>query len=236
MSSYLKVDDIVTSQAVQVRQPRKPTFQHMSCHSLEQQQSGRGAVNLPPSVHPPTPMSITRPPTTICWYCSRYVQTSPAPLRTYLEAYYLRRSEECLALPPSRQDVTLQLSQPERMGHDAVIEETRRKFDALVSIGDRTTNELFKAILKMRMLCNQRTFNYSKLNNLSNLEEGCQRCLQRDADSTLLWKSSSSCPDCGRPLHKTRGNPGQTNSRTENKSESNSYIQNVEAGPFLVPT
>lgn len=141
-----------------------------------------------------------------------------------------------MALPTSRQDVTLQLSQPECMGYDAVIEETRRKFDSLVSIGDRTTNELFKAIVKMRMLCNQRTFNYSKLNNLSNLEEGCQRCLQRDADSTLLWKSSSSCPDCGRPLHKTRGNPGQTNSRSENKSESNSYIQNVEAGPFLVPT
>ncbi|KAI5925447.1 SNF2 family N-terminal domain-containing protein [Camillea tinctor] len=128
------------------------------------------------------------------------------PLRAYLEAYCLRRSEKCLSLPPSRQeDVTLQLSYEEQKLYESLLGETRRQINSLISKGDTIKCSIpFRAMLKMRMLCNFGTFPSIKSNTnfleQSGLEIGCERCSATDEDTRVLLSNYSFCPDCGRQL------------------------------------
>ncbi|KAI0549689.1 SNF2 family N-terminal domain-containing protein [Xylaria curta] len=128
------------------------------------------------------------------------------PLRGYLEAYCLRRSEKCVTLPPSwSKDITIQLSSEERQLYDRILDNTRRQIDALVSKHDNSTcRRLFTAMLRMRMLCNLGTFSWARVSKgllgRRNLEIGCERCSSTDEDTLMLLEGSSFCPDCQRPL------------------------------------
>ncbi|KAI0186161.1 SNF2 family N-terminal domain-containing protein [Xylaria flabelliformis] len=128
------------------------------------------------------------------------------PLRGYLEAYCLRRSEKCVTLPPSwSKDVTLHLSSEEQQLYDRILDKTRRQIDSLVSKRDKSAcNKLFTAMLRMRMLCNLGTFSWVRaskgLLGRRNLDIGCERCSASDEDTLMLLEGSSFCPDCQRPL------------------------------------
>ncbi|OTA54441.1 hypothetical protein K449DRAFT_454101, partial [Hypoxylon sp. EC38] len=148
------------------------------------------------------------------------------PLRAYLEAYCLRRSEKCLTLPPSRQeDVTLQLSTRERHLYDLLLDETRRQIDSLVSEKDTVKcNKLFTAMMKMRMLCNSGTFSSAGL-SVSSLgpqhrEVGCERCSGMDEDSVMLMNGWLLCPDCGRPLCISSPLPGSVDGERGGEGDS----------------
>ncbi|KAI2462808.1 SNF2 family N-terminal domain-containing protein [Annulohypoxylon bovei var. microspora] len=139
------------------------------------------------------------------------------PLRTYLEAYCLRRSETCVTLPPSKQEnVVLRFSSEEQRLYDLLVNETRHQIDSLVSKGDSIRcNILFTAMLRMRMLCNLGTFSPVKTKtgsvDLPHLEVGCERCSGIDDDSLMLLSSYSLCPDCGKPLRLSSPLPGSVN-------------------------
>ncbi|KAI1775100.1 SNF2 family N-terminal domain-containing protein [Hypoxylon cercidicola] len=128
------------------------------------------------------------------------------PLRTYLEAYCLRRSERCLTLPTSWQKcVPLQLSPEEQHLYNTLVNDTKRQVDSLVSNGDKIKcNTLFIAMIKMRMLCNQGTFSAVEESAASpgqlHTETRCERCSAMDEDNLILLDSCAFCPDCGRPL------------------------------------
>ncbi|KAI1449012.1 P-loop containing nucleoside triphosphate hydrolase protein [Annulohypoxylon stygium] len=128
------------------------------------------------------------------------------PLRTYLEAYCLRRSERCLTLPPSKPEyVLIQLSPEEQRLYKTVLDETRRQIDSLVSDGDiMKCNQLFVAMIKLRMVCNLGTFSTTQTRAGSSgqpyLEVGCERCLKMNDNDLMHLSGCVVCPDCGRPL------------------------------------
>lgn len=131
------------------------------------------------------------------------------PLRAFLQAYCLRRTEQRLELPKSTQEViSLELATEERNLYDQVIDQTRKKADSLVSQGKtiQRYNVLFTAILQMRILCNVGTLNPSTetssdfLRNQSG-NTWCERCSASDGDTSILLASFQFCPDCCRPLH-----------------------------------
>ncbi|CAM1509837.1 Fc.00g001720.m01.CDS01 [Cosmosporella sp. VM-42] len=130
------------------------------------------------------------------------------PLRTYLEAYCLRRSEHCLGLPPSREErVTLRLSLQERRLYDKVLDDKKREIDSSVSKGGTIkSNMLFTAMLRMRRLCNAGTFSTDECGvDISPREQpqfrtDCERCSSPGEDWFVLLNSCSVCPDCDRLL------------------------------------
>ncbi|KAI1355975.1 SNF2 family N-terminal domain-containing protein [Xylaria sp. FL0043] len=150
-------------------------------------------------------------------------------LRTYLECYCLRRNQECLLLPPSRQEsVSLQFSSEEQHVYDQVLDETSRQSDSLVSEGNTTRfNLLFKAMLKMRVLCNLGTISRSKDGQYSNiltsqdLEIKCARCSTMGDDISMLLTSFEFCPDCGRQLRSPSPLPSFTRNRKRPADMSN---------------
>lgn len=133
-------------------------------------------------------------------------QNFSKPLRTYMEAYCLRRSEKCLSLPPSREEnIQLRFTSEERRLYDQILETTRRQVDSMVSRGDTVRcSQLFTALVKMRMFCNvgntSLTTGMSNSLESPNVRQDCERCLDSDEDLTMLLYASSVCPDCGRPL------------------------------------
>lgn len=156
------------------------------------------------------------------------------PLRTWLEAYCLRRSQEYLQLPPSTtEEVRLSFSEDEQRLYDQVIHDTRKEIDSLVSKGGTMRcNTLFKAMLKMRRLCNVGTFSRDSTRSLQQMETGagCERCAVSSEDFQLLLDDFSSCPSCGRPLHLPSSSPRPGGSPiTVNTPDS------VQAGDFLTP-
>lgn len=137
------------------------------------------------------------------------------PLRAFLQAYCLRRTEQRLELPKSTQEVmSLKLATEERDLYDQVVDQTKKKADSLVSQGKtiQRYNVLFTAILQMRILCNIGTLNPSTesssdfLGNQSG-NTWCERCFARDGDTSILLASFQFCPDCCRPLHLASPNP-----------------------------
>lgn len=151
------------------------------------------------------------------------------PLRTYLEAYCLRRSERCLNLPASRQQcVSLRLSPEEQRLYDALVSDTKRQIDTMVSNGDKVKcNTLFTAMVKMRMLCNRGTF-YTVEDSIASPgklqpEIRCGRCSAMDEDNLMLLDSCAFCPDCGRPLQK----PSPLSQSTESQRNIRSYNRDV---------
>ncbi|KAI0105553.1 SNF2 family N-terminal domain-containing protein [Nemania sp. FL0031] len=124
---------------------------------------------------------------------------STKPLRTYLEAYCLRRSQACLTLPPHHQeDVMLQLSFEEKRHYDAIIHATKQHIDSLVSSGVAGSGSArLEAITKMRLLCNHGTL-------LSLVDDRCETCLARE---TTTSTPSTNCPDCGKPLRLSSPRP-----------------------------
>ncbi|KAK5994916.1 putative ATP-dependent helicase protein [Cladobotryum mycophilum] len=130
------------------------------------------------------------------------------PLRAYLEAYCLRRkSDTCLNLiTPAQQDVWLTLSPDEQYLYGLISDETKREADYMVSNNIKLKYSLlFKAMLRMRIMCNLGTFSslgaYDKSNDTPDSQIGCGRCSVLDDDTLLLLSSYESCPDCGRPLN-----------------------------------
>jgi hypothetical protein len=119
------------------------------------------------------------------------------PLRAYLQAFCLRRTEKYLEIPSSRcHIVSLSLSEEERDVYARVLEQARGEIDASVS-GTKTLrcSQLFVAILRMRMLCN-----LGKVRDLPESTSICSRCSIEDDSTTLLLESISVCLDCGRSL------------------------------------
>ncbi|KAI5861653.1 SNF2 family N-terminal domain-containing protein [Durotheca rogersii] len=139
------------------------------------------------------------------------------PLRAYLEAYCLRRSENCLALPASRQEnVTLQLTSEEQHLYDRLLKDTREQIDSLVSNGSDTSSQLFTAMLRMRMLCNLGTFSTVgarvDASGRQRVEIECERCSATQQGTLTLLDGYSFCPDCGRPLNRVSPLPDSANS------------------------
>ncbi|KAI1467939.1 SNF2 family N-terminal domain-containing protein [Daldinia caldariorum] len=132
------------------------------------------------------------------------------PLRAYLEAYCLRRSEKCLNLPKSsHENVMLSLSPEERRCYDNLLDETRRQIDSLVSKRiEMRTSKLFTAMLKLRILCNLGTFRPTcNDTSLSELEQsypeiGCEYCKSSSEEMRLLLDGCSACSYCGKPLYR----------------------------------
>lgn len=147
--------------------------------------------------------------------------TNSKPLRAYMEAYCLRRSEYCLSIPVSHEEVVpLYLSPPERQDYDGVLDNARRQIDDMVSndkyTGVRCT-KLFTALLRMRMMCNTGTYALIQepqdmLTSLPFLKPGdlqsqCERCSAADGDTLMLLSTCEVCPDCMRPLHQRSPSP-----------------------------
>ncbi|KAI1752665.1 SNF2 family N-terminal domain-containing protein [Xylaria castorea] len=155
------------------------------------------------------------------------------PLREYLEAYCLRRSEKCLTLPPSwSKDVTLQLSSEERQLYDRILDNTRRQIDSLVSKRDNSTcRKLFTAMLRMRMLCNLGTFSWVRagkgLLGRRHLDIGCERCSATDEDTLMLLEGSLFCPDCQRPLDLSSPLPSSADDQTSTAEASRGDVDMI---------
>lgn len=147
--------------------------------------------------------------------------TNSKPLRAYMEAYCLRRSESCLSLPASREEVVpLYLSPPEREVYDGVLENARRQIDDMVSSSKHAgvrCSKLFTALLRMRMICNTGTYASTQdprgtltsqsLLKPNSLQSLCERCSATDGDTLMLLSTCEVCPDCMRPLHQRSPSP-----------------------------
>ncbi|RYC57351.1 hypothetical protein CHU98_g8859 [Xylaria longipes] len=166
------------------------------------------------------------------------------PLRGYLEAYCLRRSEKCLTLPPSGQkNVTLQLSSEERQLYNQILNNTRRQIDSLVSKRDNGTySRLFTAMLRMRMLCNLGTFSWVGTSKAPlrrrHLDIGCERCSATDEDTLMLLGDCSFCPDCQRPLSPSSPLPDSTDDQrsvAETSRGDTDIILDKMTGDLTVP-
>ncbi|KAI0099456.1 P-loop containing nucleoside triphosphate hydrolase protein [Daldinia grandis] len=129
------------------------------------------------------------------------------PLRAYLEAYCLRRSEKCLKLPASSKiDVTLNLPLEEKRLYKGLLDETRRQMDSLV-----------------------RTFPSSR-SSISPLEPGqyytetnCEHCRPSSEEARLFEDRCSACSYCGKPPYRPSPSPMQDSgqgSDAENISDS----------------
>lgn len=140
------------------------------------------------------------------------------PLRAYMEAYCLRRTESCLSLPVSReQSIPLCFSTTERQVYDQVLDDARRQIDELVSTGKNVRcTKLFTALLRLRMICNLGTFpmaddecvvNGSALGLTNGLTHQCERCSTLDEDLLMLLSTCEVCPDCMRPLNQRSPSP-----------------------------
>lgn len=147
--------------------------------------------------------------------------TNSMPLRTYMEAYCLRRSESCLSLPASREEVVpLYLSPPERQAYDGVLDDARRQIDDVVSSGKYASmrcSKLFTALLRMRMMCNTGTYTSiqeprvmltsQSILKQEILQSQCERCSAADGDTLTLLSTCEVCPDCMRPLNQRCPSP-----------------------------
>ncbi|KAF3765676.1 hypothetical protein M406DRAFT_257710 [Cryphonectria parasitica EP155] len=165
------------------------------------------------------------------------------PLRGYLEAYCLRRTEKRLNLPRSfERIVQLDISPEERSLYDDILTKLRREVDDLVSTGHelRRYNKLFTAILKLRMLCNLGTFSIDQraasLPGQKEHDVSCERCSASDEDITLLLRSFSFCPDCGQPLDFSSSSgsyPSPSNSGMDSDKQSTDMLRPHPANPKL---
>jgi len=147
--------------------------------------------------------------------------TNSRPLRAYMEAYCLRRSESCLSLPASREEVVpLYLSRPEREAYDGVLDNARRQIDDMVSSGKNSgvrRTKVFTALFWMRMMCNTGTYapiqesqdmlTSQSLLKPESLLSQCERCSAADGDTLMLLSTCDVCPDCMRPLHQRSPSP-----------------------------
>lgn len=141
------------------------------------------------------------------------------PLRAYMEAYCLRRTENSLSLPGGReQSVAVRLSTDERQVYEQVLDDTRRQIDDFVSTGKNVRcTKLFTALLRLRIICNLGTFrmgngdelsgNDATLGRANGLTHQCERCSAIDEDTLILLSSCEVCPDCLRPLHQRSPSP-----------------------------
>lgn len=140
------------------------------------------------------------------------------PLRAYMEAYCLRRTESCLSLPATREEVVpLHLSPAERKAYDDVLEDARKQIDRMVSTGQsERCRKLFTALMRMRMICNtgtlKSTYSGAFLTGRSQMDspvwqEQCERCSAADGDMLMLLSTYKSCPDCSRPLNQRSPSP-----------------------------
>ncbi|KAJ4266325.1 hypothetical protein NW762_004309 [Fusarium torreyae] len=129
------------------------------------------------------------------------------PLRAYLQAYCLRRTESHLdLLKSSDESIYLSLSTEERILYKRILEQSRREIDEIVSgtSNIKKYNVLFTTILKMRMLCDKGTLPASGASTYLSPQKPsakCERCSEINEDDALLLESFSFCPDCDRPLH-----------------------------------
>ncbi|KAK3984615.1 SNF2 family N-terminal domain-containing protein [Cladorrhinum sp. PSN332] len=131
------------------------------------------------------------------------------PLRAYLKAYCLRRTEKYLDLPrASNRKIELEFSPEEQTLYQRTLDQARREIDEVVSKRSGTLkkyNILFQAIVKIRMLCNHGTLPSSSTtpSQLTLPEQEvnvCEMCMTNDEDFSVLLESYSFCPDCGRSL------------------------------------
>ncbi|KAK4096483.1 hypothetical protein N658DRAFT_569839 [Parathielavia hyrcaniae] len=125
-----------------------------------------------------------------------------APLRAYLQAFCLRRTEKYLEIPLRRNHVVaLCLSKEERDTYTHVLEQARREIDAAVSRNKalRSTG-LFATILRLRMLCS-----LGRMGDLPRLTSICSLCSIEDGSTfQVLLESMSICLDCGRSLLRSK--------------------------------
>ncbi|KAK2751664.1 DNA repair protein rad5 [Colletotrichum kahawae] len=131
------------------------------------------------------------------------------PLRSWLQAICIRRTEKLLELPDwTEETILVTVSQEENELYDQVLRQSKHEVDDIISKGRsiKKYNILFTAIIKMRMLCNNGTFpkpvNLQKhLGDDQAKETGCEQCAtSNDEDAALLLTTFQFCPDCGRHL------------------------------------
>ncbi|KAF5004201.1 hypothetical protein FDECE_9283 [Fusarium decemcellulare] len=128
------------------------------------------------------------------------------PLRAYLRAYCLRRTETHLELPESSEEVVLlNLSSEEHNLYEGILEQSRREIDVVVSTVNnmKKYSILFTAFLRMRMLCNLGTLPSNQTSAYLCPQKDsarCERCSEISEDNAMLLESFSFCPDCSRPL------------------------------------
>ena len=147
--------------------------------------------------------------------------TNSKPLREYMKAYCLRRSESCLSLPASRENIVpLCLSPQERQAYNGVLDDARRQIDDMASSSKHAgarCSKLFTALLRLRMMCNTGTYtsiqeNQDLLTGQSllkpdSLQSQCEQCSGANTDTLMLLSSCEICPDCMRPLHQRSPSP-----------------------------
>ncbi|KAK1851073.1 DNA repair protein rad5 [Colletotrichum chrysophilum] len=131
------------------------------------------------------------------------------PLRSWLRAICIRRTEILLELPDSTEEtIQVAMSQEEKQLYEQFLRQSKRDIDGVVSKGKsiKKYNILFTAILRMRMLCNSGTFSkpatsQKHLGDKQAKETGCEQCANfNDEDAALLLTTFQFCPDCGRSL------------------------------------
>lgn len=157
------------------------------------------------------------------------------PLRSWLRAVCIRRTEKLLELPDSTEEtIQVTMSQEEKKLYEQVLRQSKREIDDVVSKGKsiKKYNILFTAILRMRMLCNTGTFpkpaNSQKyLRHGQAKETGCEQCaVSNDEDTALLLTTFQFCPDCGRSLRVA--SPG---SNTGSSRDSSSPLPGCSPAP-----
>jgi hypothetical protein len=137
-------------------------------------------------------------------------------LRLLLRLLCLRRTKQTESnLRVNTQIVTLTLSPTERSLYNGILEETKRDMDVLVSTESsiQKYTQLFTAILRLRILCDQGTFYTGASSTLSPMpvsperspygfrlgsEFACDFC--RSEESLDLMKDRNFCWNCSRPL------------------------------------
>jgi hypothetical protein len=135
--------------------------------------------------------------------------------------------------------VILPLSFEEQHLYNMLFDETRRQLDSLVSKGDTIRcNILFRAMLRMRRLCNLGTFSpvetSTDLLRKLDSEIKCVRCSATDDDTLMLLANYLFCPDCGRQLDLASPLPNPVDNQgsdAENSCEKASTIREVAQVP-----
>lgn len=143
------------------------------------------------------------------------------PLRAFMEAYCLRRTESCLSLPASRKEtISLRFSPQEQTLYDQALKQGRIQIDEIVSNGKAARcTKLFTMLLRLRMICNSGTLlgpstasnagpvSQSELGVPGGIIDQCERCIRSNEDSRMLLSHLEVCPGCGRPLQDRSPSP-----------------------------
>lgn len=136
-------------------------------------------------------------------------------LQLLLRVICLRRSEECINLPPSVTEIVpIILSDQETAAYDKILVDCQKEMERQVctSLNPNKSLVLFATIMKLRRLCNHGTITQGSADRLSPTlsgkhlksdrvldvggDESCGFCNTADEDSGAL-DGMDQCPQCG---------------------------------------